>query len=232
MRVRSLSMAAWAFLAGVSFTLCAHGQSLLSYPGDRAQGGSVASSGSGLSPKRIATLGDSNTEGFGLASNETYPARLLSQLGNSYTVDNYGVGGYTCTQVDAKWTASVASRAYGVVVLMCGTNDHRTNLDNAATIYARITTLVAKIRATGARVVLLTVLPAGTSTSPSYTAAMETQRDALNALIRGTSDVTVVDLDPLLQGAGEPPALSATLDGLHLNAAGATTVATAIRNAL
>lgn len=220
------SVIAWCLLASI-----AYGQSLLSYPGDRARGGGSTSSGA-PSPLRIAALGDSNTQGYGLATNEDYPRKLNSLLGATYTVDNYGVGGYTCADVDAKWEADVKTRAYGVVLLMCGTNDHRTYGDSAAVIYARITALVAKVLATGAQVVLLTVMPAGTSFDPSYTAGMETTRDALNALIKATAGVTVVDLDAVVLGAGEPPALSDTFDGLHLNQAGAVKVAAAVHAAL
>jgi lysophospholipase L1-like esterase len=220
------SVLSWALLLGFS----AHGQALLRYPGDRAVARAASSGGGSLSAKRIATLGDSNTEGYGLAENERWTGRLVesSRLGATYTLDNYGVGGHTCLDVDARWTSLVASRAYGVVVLMCGTNDHRTYGTDAATIYARISALIAKVKATGARVVLMTVLPAGASYDPTYTAGMEATRDALNALIRGTQGVTVVDLDPLLQGAGEPPALAQSLDGLHLNPAGAVIVANAL----
>lgn len=224
--MRWVAAVAWCLLASIAL-----GQSLVRYPGDRAQG-AAPSSTSAPSPKRIATLGDSNTEGYGVGSTATYPIKLNGLLGASYTVDNYGVGGYTCAQVDATWTATVAPRSYGVVVLMCGTNDHRTYGDAASVIYARISALVAKVKATGARVVLLTVMPAGTSYDPAYTSDMEATRDALNALIKATSGVTVVDLDTVVLGAGEPPALSDTFDGLHLDGAGTTKVAAAVHAAL
>jgi lysophospholipase L1-like esterase len=205
---------------------------MLRYPGDRMSAAASASGGGtpAPSPKRIATIGDSNTEGFGLTPNETYPARLNGLLGTAYTVDNYGVGGTTCAQVSERWDSVVASRAYGVVVLMCGTNDVRLTSDSTATIYARISALMDKVKATKARVVLMTVLPAGSAAG--YTQAMEERRVALNAAILATSGVTVINLEPLTAGPGSPPTLAQSFDGLHLNATSALTVATAVHSAL
>lgn len=226
MRMAGFSAVAWAVLFCIAIGMSADAGGFGGRFSSRTVG--RAPTGGGLSQKRIAALGDSNTEGYGLAGNETWAARLddPNHLGATYAIDNFGVGGYTCTQVDNKWTTTVAPLKYGVVVLMCGTNDIRTYGDSAATVYARITALVAKIKTTGARVVLMTVLPAGTS--EGYTSAIEAQRVALNASILGTSGVTTVNLEPLLAGGGSPPALAQTLDGLHLSPAGAIIVANAL----
>lgn len=46
-------------------------------------------------PIKVACIGDSITEGFGLTKEESYPEKLKALLGTEYQVMNYGVSGTT-----------------------------------------------------------------------------------------------------------------------------------------
>lgn len=224
----------WA--APISLVLCllatyANAQALRSYPGDRA----VRPTGTLTAGpnKRVATIGDSNTQGFGLSSTETYPARVQQALPNVWTVDNYGVGGTTCPQVLGNYNTTVKPLNYGTVVVMCGTNDLRTTGDSAATIYANILEIWRAAKAAKVKVIAMTILPAGASsgTGITYTQAMEDRRVAVNASLRAgaaAEGVTLVDLESTFAGAGSPPAMLHSLDGLHLDATGAQLVANVV----
>lgn len=179
--------------------------------------------------KRVATVGDSNTQGFGLSGVETYPARVQQALGSAWTVDNYGVGGTTCPQVLGNFNTNVKSLGYGTVIVMCGTNDIRTTGDSAATIYANIREIWLAAKATHAKVVALTIPPfAGAS---GFVPEHETRRAAINANIRAgaaAEGVTLVDIEAATSNGASPPALAHTLDGLHLDATSAQAVANVV----
>lgn len=84
-------------------------------------------------PVKIACIGDSITEGAGLANatQESYPARLQRLLGTNYVVRNYGVSGRTLLKKGDfpywKEGAYTQSRNWGpdVVVIKLGTNDSK-----------------------------------------------------------------------------------------------------------
>lgn len=87
----------------------------------------------GAVPVKVACVGDSITEGAGLAnpSLESYPARLQKLLGTNYVVRNYGLSGRTLLKKGdyPYWKESVytASRNWGpdVVIIKLGTNDSK-----------------------------------------------------------------------------------------------------------
>jgi acyl-CoA thioesterase-1 len=82
-------------------------------------------------PIRIACVGDSITEGSGLANPalEAYPPRLQRLLGTNYTVMNYGVSGRTLLKKGdfPYWNeaAFTNSRTFNpdIVIIQLGTND-------------------------------------------------------------------------------------------------------------
>jgi len=80
-------------------------------------------------PIRVACVGDSITQGSG------YPAKLQLLLGTNYCVSNFGVSGSTVTLNSTKpymdQTAFQKAQQFypTVVVIMLGTNDARTDLN-------------------------------------------------------------------------------------------------------
>src|SRR5215212_6867855 len=82
-------------------------------------------------PVKVACVGDSITEGTGLASpaTESYPARLQKLLGTNYNVRNFGVSGRTLLKQGDfpywKEAAFTNSRNFGpnIVIIQLGTND-------------------------------------------------------------------------------------------------------------
>ncbi len=80
---------------------------------------------------RVACVGDSITEGYGLSSPnvEAYPAQLQMALGDEYVVNNFGVSGSTARKQGDKpyWDQAAYAHstdfAPAIVLLMLGTND-------------------------------------------------------------------------------------------------------------
>jgi len=82
---------------------------------------------------KVAFIGDSITEGSGLANpaTESYPAKLQRLLGSGYTVGNFGVSGRTLLRKGDfpywKESAYTRSREFqpDIVFLLLGTNDSK-----------------------------------------------------------------------------------------------------------
>ena len=80
---------------------------------------------------RIACVGDSITEGYGLAnpSAESYPAQLAGLVAEGATVSNYGIGGHTVMKAGelSYWNSNTYQNSLSfnpdIVVIMLGTND-------------------------------------------------------------------------------------------------------------
>ena len=104
---------------------------------------------------KILAVGDSLTEGLGVAADETYPAQLeraLRAAGHSVTVVNAGVSGETSagTLQRIDW---LLQQEPDIVILAIGGNDGLRGIDPALT-EQNIEQLVRRIQATGAVVVL------------------------------------------------------------------------------
>ena len=104
---------------------------------------------------KILAVGDSLTEGLGVAAGETYPAQLeraLRAAGHDVTVVNAGVSGETSagTLQRIDW---LLQQQPAIVILAIGGNDGLRGIDPALT-EQNITELVQRIQATGAVVVL------------------------------------------------------------------------------
>jgi len=147
--------------------------------------GAVLAWSPSLRAAKIACIGDSITEGYGLsnASTESYPAQLAERLGTAHTVKNFGVSGTTLlANGDSPYVNTSqypASDAFGpdVVVIMLGTNDSKpTNWSKKSQFAPDYAALIAHYRALGALVYVATpppVYPPGAFSIPPDVIANE-----------------------------------------------------------
>jgi len=136
-------------------------------PGIALLGAALAWSPS-IGAAKIACVGDSITEGYGLenASAESYPAQLAKLLGSAHTVKNFGVSGTTLLENgDSPYVSTSqypASDAFApdVVVIMLGTNDSKPqNWSKKSQFAPDYAALIAHYRDLGALVYVATPPP-------------------------------------------------------------------------
>jgi acyl-CoA thioesterase I len=102
----------------------------------------------------VVAYGDSGVYGKGVARNETYPAQLeamLRQKGYDVTVKNDGVNGRTSEEAVAN--VSSVGKA-DVVIVQVGVNDAKHGVP-AATIRKNVETVIGKLKANGAAVLVV-----------------------------------------------------------------------------
>ena len=100
----------------------------------------------------LVAFGDSLTAGYGAGPGEDYPSRLSALV--HQPIVNAGVSGDTTESALARIDADVLDRNPRVVLVGLGGNDFLRRVDIAAT-EANLRTIVRKIEARGAMVVLL-----------------------------------------------------------------------------
>jgi acyl-CoA thioesterase-1 len=166
----------------------------------------------------IVALGDSLTDGLGVARDEAYPARLEARLtreGYDYRVVNAGVSGDTSAgglrRVD--WVLRANPE---IVIVALGANDGLRGQPVAA-LRDNLVAIVQRLRASGARVLLT-----GMRVPTNYGAAFTRDFAAVFPDVARRTNVTLVPF--LLEGvAGEARFNQA--DGLHPNAQGQQMIA-------
>jgi len=203
----------------------------------------------GRPAKAVAVLGDSITDGHGVASNTDtrWPDYLAARLQASPAtravgVLNLGIGGNRVLEdglgpnAIARFDRDVLARS-GVryLVILEGVNDlgvltrdaptspaaHRALVQRMLSAYAQI---VARAHDRGIKVIAGTIMPYGASGYYHPTAANEIDRAAINAWLRapGHADA-VIDFDAIMRDPKHPERLRKDLDsgdGLHPSAAG------------
>lgn len=184
--------------------------------------------------RRVACLGDSITRGN---QGFTYWPEAARARGLSWWVDmgNYGVAGESASGMWGFGRAnySVYSKGdsvFDAAVVYLGVNDLNGfgASNQAADIYAdALEPMFEAIEASGVEVFPATVPPF--KSCSCWSSAKETQRQALNTLIRA-SGRTVVDFDAATRDAVDPSALQAAFDtgitdGVHLTQAGENALA-------
>lgn len=212
--------------------------------GPRAESSVKAASPASTRPV-IVCLGDSITFGSGLKREETYPARL-QQLLPDYEVVNAGIGGNTSQAGLARLERDVLVHKPKIVVMLFGTNDSVMTGPGkyrvACEAYAEnLRRLVAGCRASGARVVILT-LPA-IMPEPYFTrhprACYESEGGLEKILLRyreaaqtvaASLGAPVVDLYPTFKA--DTSLLRGPPDGVHPNARGAAAIASQVAKTL
>lgn len=156
----------------------------------------------------IVALGDSLTEGYGVAARDAYPARLeerLGQLGRPWRVINAGVSGETSSGTLARidWILSLKP---DIVILATGANDGLRGLDPRS-LGDNLKQIIAKIQAQG-----VTVLLAGMKMVPNLG---REYLQAFDEAYRQAAQIAGVHFVPfLLEGVAMVPELNQD-DGIH-----------------
>jgi lysophospholipase L1-like esterase len=199
--------------------------------------------------KAIAVMGDSITDGHGVARNTDtrWPDYLAERLQaspatRSVSVLNLGIGGNRMVEdglgpnAAARFERDVLARdGVKYLIILEGVNDlgvltrdhpvsaeaHQALVRQMLSAYAQI---VSQARDRGIKVIAGTVMPYGTSDYYHPTAANEADRAAINAWLRapGHADA-VIDFDAIMRDPAHPERLRKDLDsgdGLHPSPAG------------
>jgi lysophospholipase L1-like esterase len=186
---------------------------------------------------KVACIGNSITEGYGLsnASTQSYPSRLQALLGTGYKVQNDGASGRTMLKNDAKnsyWKFGKLGQALAfkpdIVAIELGTNDANnfagswstTGVEFKRDYLAMIDTL--RTLQVKPRIFVVQPLPIRGNNDATLVKA--------NALIKEVAaerGVTVVDCYAPFKNQTQLYA-----DGLHPNAAGADTMAHIVYRAI
>lgn len=173
----------------------------------------------------MVCLGDSLTEGYGLAPEQAYPQRLeavLRERGLDVRVVNAGISGSTSASAASRLRWQLRSRP-DVVVIALGGNDGLRGVDVAVT-RANLSQAIGLARQSGVRVLL-----AGMKIPPNY--GREYTR-AFEAIFPSLAEEHRVALLPfLLEGVAAVPALNLP-DRIHPNARGSEIVARNVLEAL
>jgi acyl-CoA thioesterase I len=177
-------------------------------------------------PERVVVcLGDSLTEGYGLAPEQAYPRRLeemLRERGLPVRVVNAGISGSTSASAVSRLRWQLRSRP-DVVVIALGGNDGLRGVEVAST-RSHLSEAIDLARASGVRV-LLAGMKLPPNYGPEYTSAFE----AIFPALAREHDVALLPF--LLEGVAADPELNLP-DGIHPNARGAEIVARNVLEAL
>jgi acyl-CoA thioesterase I len=173
----------------------------------------------------VAFLGDSLTEGWGLSTDEAYPALLARELaarGRPIRALNAGRSGDSVAQGLARLPGVLQKRP-DVVVVALGANDALRGM-SVEEAERDLRTIVARSQAAGARVLLVGV------TAPPSLATAHARRFA-SIYPRVAADARIALVPDLLAGAAGDVARMFP-DALHPNAAGQRQMAKSVRPAL
>ncbi len=169
----------------------------------------------------IVCFGDSLTAGYGADPGQSYPDYLQADLdsrGYKYHVVNAGVSGNTTKDGINRLSSIIAMKA-ALVVVEFGGNDGLRGVPIADS-RANLDTILAKLKASGAKVVI-----AGITLPPNYGADYIRQFDATYLLLAKKYDLPVMPF--LLKNVYNVPGMMQA-DETHATAAGNRIVATDI----
>jgi acyl-CoA thioesterase I len=171
---------------------------------------------------RIVFLGDSLTDGYGVARDKAYPALIEKKLkasGNSQVqVINSSVSGATSasTMSRVKWLLKDKPR---ILVLALGANDGLRGLKVAQT-KANLSQGIQLAKNSGIEVVL-----AGMKMPPNYGAQYSTEFANMFSALAKQHEIQLIPF--LLEGVGGEPALNQA-DGIHPNEKGQEIIAAVV----
>lgn len=161
----------------------------------------------------ILDFGDSLTAGYGLMPEQAFPARLEAWLrahGVPARVINAGVSGDTTSGGLARLDWALADKP-DLVILALGGNDALRGID-PATVRANLEAMLKKIRATGAKVLILGMLA-----PPNWGEAYDRAFDKIYPELAHAHKATLYPF--FLEGVAMKPELNQP-DGLHPNERG------------
>jgi acyl-CoA thioesterase-1 len=164
-------------------------------------------------PPVILDFGDSLTAGHGLAAGQAFPARLeawLHQRGIEARVVNAGVSGDTTAGGLARLDWALADKP-DLVILALGANDALRGID-PSTVRDNLDKMIAKLEATGAKVLLLGMLA-----PPNWGAEYKRAFDRIFPELARTHHLPLYPF--FLEGVAMQPDLNQP-DGLHPNERG------------
>ena len=167
---------------------------------------------------KIVAFGDSLTAGFGVSSDESYPAQLGKQLrerGFHYEVVNAGVSGETSAG-GVRRVGWILKSQPTVVILELGVNDGLRGLPLQQT-YANLRGIIERLRDEGVMVIL-----AGMRIPLNYGEAYT--REFFEMYERLAQELALPLIPFLLEGVAAQPGLNQA-DGIHPTAEGYTLVA-------
>ncbi|MGD9617564.1 MAG: arylesterase [Alphaproteobacteria bacterium] len=162
---------------------------------------------------QILAFGDSLTAGFGLPSDESFPAQLERRLraeGIEARIVNAGVSGDTTAGGLARLDWSLADKP-DLVILALGANDMLRGTDPAV-VRANLDAMIEKITASGARLLLL-----GMRASPNWGEKYQKEFDRIYPELARTHRVALYPF--FLEGVAMNPELNQP-DGIHPNRRG------------
>lgn len=175
----------------------------------------LASTGAAATSERtLLVYGDSLSAAYGLRVDQGWVALLqkrLDEQGYGYRVVNASVSGETTSGGKARLERALAQHQPEIVVLELGANDGLRGLP-VATAKGNLEAMVASIRTSGARLLLL-----GIEMPPNYGVQYARSFSAVYGDIAKAQQLPLVPF--LLDGVALDPALMQA-DGLHPNAAG------------
>ena len=167
---------------------------------------------------KIVAFGDSLTAGFGVSSDESYPAQLATQLherGWHYEVVNAGVSGETSAG-GVRRVEWILKSQPTVVILELGVNDGLRGLSLQQT-YTNLRSIIDRLQDKGVMVIL-----AGMRIPPNYGEAYTGK--FFEMYERLAQELTLPLIPFLLEGVAAQPGLNQA-DGIHPTAEGYTIVA-------
>jgi acyl-CoA thioesterase-1 len=161
----------------------------------------------------IVAFGDSIAAGFGLPPDAAFPARLqvkLQDQGIAARIVNAGVSGDTTAGGVARLDWTLADKP-DIVILELGANDALRGID-PATVRANLETMIAKVQASGANLLLF-----GMRAPPNWGEDYQRAFDRIYPELATAHNVPLVPF--FLEGVAMDPQLNQA-DGLHPNEKG------------
>jgi acyl-CoA thioesterase I len=186
----------------------------------------VGASSPGAPAERVVVcLGDSLTEGYGIAPEQAWPSlveRMLRDRGQPVRMVNAGISGSTSASAVSRLRWQLRSKPE-IVVIELGANDGLRGVEVAAT-RANLAAAIELAKQSGARVLL-----AGMKLPPNYGSEYAAAFEAMFPALAAKYGVALLPF--LLEGVAANPDLNQP-DGIHPNARGTEIVARNVLAAL
>ncbi len=170
----------------------------------------------------FVALGDSLTSGYN-DPGPAWPSRLDSEDANLVLYHNAGIPGDLTSGMLSRLDRDVFAYSPKVLFILGGTNDLGHGVAES-TVVANLRAIIAKAKAHGIKIFLITV-------PPNSSSAMTAKIDSLNAAILHLANsyaIVLIDIHTPLSASNGLILSKYTVDGLHFNGAGAQLVANTI----